>query len=74
MMPGWPNKNENIEKFFFSPGGGGVPPPPSSGFFSIFPDRVEDRKTLTLQGIDKKKKPSRTALLQHIKLCALFSY
>ena len=25
MMPGWPNKNENIEKFFFSPGGGGVP-------------------------------------------------
>ena len=81
MMPGWPNKNENIEKFFFSSGGGGVPPPPSSGFFSIFPDRVEDWKTLTLQGIDKyktlcseKKKPSRTALLQHIKLCALFSY
>lgn len=55
MTPGWPNKNENIEKFFFSSGGGGVPPPPSSGFFSIFPDRVEDWKTLTLQGVDKYK-------------------
>ena len=81
MMPGWPNKNENIEKFFFSPGEGVCPLPPLPGSFLHFQIESKTEKHWHCRGLiniklcaRKKNKPSRTALLQHIKLCALFSY
>lgn len=77
MMPGWPNKNENIEKFFFSPAHP-LPPLPGSFLYYQIESKTEKhchcKELINIKLCARKKQISRTALLQHIKLCALFSY
>ena len=79
-MPGLPNGNENIEKFFFSPGGRGcAPSPPSPGSFLYFQIESKTEKHCHCRGLINIKLCARKKKLQeqrcyNTKLCALFSY
>ena len=76
-----PTKMKILKSFSFPLGEGVCPLPPLPGSFLYFQIESKTEKHWHCRGLiniklcaRKKKKSSRTALLQHIKLCALFSY
>lgn len=75
-----PTKMKILKSFSFPLGEGVCPLPPLPGSFLYFQIESKTEKHWHCRGLiniklcARKKKPSRTALLQHIKLCALFCY